>query len=61
MKFEGIMPALVTPLDENGKVNEKVTRELVEYQLGQGAYGFYVLGSTGEGLLLTEEERISGK
>ena len=58
MKFEGIMPALVTPLDENGKVNEKVTRELVEYQLGQGAYGFYVLGSTGEGLLLTEEERM---
>lgn len=58
MKFEGIMPALITPLDENGKVNEKATRELVEYQLGQGAYGFYILGSTGEGLLLTEEERM---
>ena len=58
MKFEGIMPALITPLEKDGKtVNEKVARELIESLLSQGADGFYVLGSTGEGLLLTEEER----
>ncbi|MBE7043648.1 MAG: dihydrodipicolinate synthase family protein [Ruminococcaceae bacterium] len=59
MKFEGIMPALITPLEKDGKtVNEKVARELIEHLLSQGADGFYVLGSTGEGLLLTEEERM---
>lgn len=56
--FKGIMPALVTPFMEDGKtVNEKVARELIEYLIKQGADGFYVLGSTGEGLVMSEEER----
>ncbi len=59
MKFKGIMPALVTPLNSDGKtVNEKVSRELIEYLLKQGADGFYVLGSTGEGIILPETERM---
>lgn len=59
MKFEGIMPALITPLNEDNKtVNEKTARDLIEFQLGQGADGFYVLGSTGEGLVLDERERM---
>ena len=59
MKFEGIMPALITPLNEDNKtVNEKTARELIEYLLNQGADGFYVLGSTGEGLVLDETERM---
>ena len=56
--FSGIMPALVTPLQKDGKtINEKVTRELVEFLLGQGADGFYILGSTGEGMVIKEDER----
>ncbi len=56
--FKGIIPALITPLCEDNKtVNEKMLRELVEFHLGMGADGFYIVGSTGEGLLLTEEER----
>ena len=59
MKFEGIMPALVTPFEADGKtVNEKVAREIIEYQLTQGADGFYILGSTGEGVLMEEKERM---
>lgn len=58
-KFTGIMPALVTPFNGDGKtVNEKVARELIEFLLGQGADGFYILGSTGEGLVMAEEERM---
>ncbi len=58
--FKGIMPALITPLNSDGvTVNEKSTRELVEFQLSQGADGFYVLGSTGEGLVLSEKERMN--
>ena len=29
--FTGIMPAIITPLDENGKVNAKAVKELVDY------------------------------
>lgn len=59
MKFEGIIPALITPLHEDGKtVNEASARALVEFLLGQGADGFYVLGSTGEGLVLDEKQRM---
>ena len=59
MKFKGIMPALITPLNEDGKtVNEESARGLIEYLINQGADGFYVLGSTGEGLVLDEYERM---
>lgn len=58
-KFYGIMPALVTPLNADNKtVNEKALCELVEFLLGQGADGFYIVGSTGEGLVLEETERM---
>lgn len=57
--FSGIMPALVTPFNADGKtVNEKTARELIEFHISQGADGFYILGSTGEGLLMMEEERM---
>ena len=56
--FKGIMPALITPLTDDGNVNEKSARELIEFQLSQGADGFYVVGSTGEGLVLPEEKRM---
>lgn len=57
--FKGIMPALITPLNEDGKtVNEKSTRDFIEFLIGQGANGFYITGSTGEGLLLEEKERM---
>lgn len=58
MKFEGIMPALVTPLNDDQSVNVKVLRELLEYQLDKGADGFYVGGATGEGINLKTEERM---
>lgn len=58
MKFEGIIPALVTPLTEDERINVKVLRDLIEYQLGLGADGFYVGGATGEGLALRTEERM---
>lgn len=57
-KFEGIMPALVTPFEQDNKtVNEQVTKELIDLYLNQGAGGFYILGSTGEGIVMSREER----
>lgn len=58
MKFEGIMPALVTPLNADETVNTNVLKELIEYLLGNGSDGFYIGGATGEGIALKTEQRI---
>ncbi|MGR4068467.1 4-hydroxy-tetrahydrodipicolinate synthase [Billgrantia sp. C5P2] len=57
MKLEGILPALVTPFDDNDRVNHQVLADLVEHQLKLGSSGFVPLGSTGESYALTNEER----
>lgn len=57
MNFKGIMPALVTPLDENERVKVDVLHSLIGYLTDKGADGFYVGGATGEGLALRPEER----
>lgn len=58
MKFNGVIPALVTPLDKDERINVPVLKQLIEYLLSKGAYGFYIGGATGEGLALRTEERM---
>lgn len=55
--YTGIIPALVTPYSSDGNVDEEMLAQLVDYFVAQGVSGVYVCGSTGEGLLMTEEER----
>ncbi len=57
MKFEGIMPALVTPLNEDESLNVTELHKLIDYLVGKGADGFYIGGATGEGILLPREVR----
>ncbi len=56
-KITGILPALLTAFDEEGNVNLRAMYDLIEWHISQGVSGFYILGSTGEGLLLSEAER----
>ena len=58
MRFEGIMPALVSPLNEDETINTRVLQDLIKYLLQKGADGFYVGGATGEGIALKTEERM---
>jgi N-acetylneuraminate lyase len=58
MKFEGVIPALITPLNEDETVNTTVLTELISYLLDQGADGFYVGGATGEGIALSAKQRM---
>jgi len=44
----GIIPAMVTPLDENEKLDESALRRLVRYLIEGGAHALFVLGSQGE-------------
>ncbi len=56
-KFKGIFPALLTPFDANGKVNEKELERLINYNLEKGVDGFYVNGSTAESFLMEDADR----
>ena len=54
-KFTGVMPALITCMDENGNLNRPVLEKLLGDLLAQGADGFYVCGATGEGLTISKK------
>ena len=56
-KFKGIFPALLTPFDSSGKVNEKELEKLVRYNVEKGVTGFYVGGTTAEAFLMSVDER----
>lgn len=56
-KWKGIFTALLTPFNQNNKVNEKALEKLIRHNINMGVKGFYVCGSTGEAFLLSEEER----
>jgi 4-hydroxy-tetrahydrodipicolinate synthase len=55
-KLRGIIPALATPLLEDGSPDEAGIRKLVRHQLEGGVCGFFPCGSTGEGPLLTDAD-----
>ena len=57
MKFQGVIPALVTPLNKDESINVPVLHQLIGDLINQRADGFYVGGATGEGLALRPEER----
>lgn len=57
MKFKGIIPALVTPLDNEENVNVSTLKKLMNDLINLGADGFYIGGATGEGHALRPSER----
>jgi 4-hydroxy-tetrahydrodipicolinate synthase len=56
MRLEGSMVAIVTPM-QDGAVDLKSLRELVEWQVSEGSDGIVPCGTTGEGATLTPAER----
>jgi len=57
LEFKGVFPAPPTPVTEDGQVNEKALRALLEDNISHGCGGFWMAGSTGEGPILTEQQR----
>jgi len=55
--WSGPMPALITPFDECGAIDEALFRRNVEIQLERGATGFLVGGCTGEFWAMNGDER----
>ncbi len=57
-KFKGVFVALNAIFDENDCVDLETTKTLVKIYREKGVKGVYVCGSTGEGFLLSTEERM---
>src|ERR1700740_349524 len=54
-RFRGSFTALVTPF-KNGGVDEKVFRELIDWQIEEGTNGLVPVGTTGESPTLSHDE-----
>jgi len=57
MKLSGVMPALVTPFDENDRVDFKALEQHMTALRAAGVTGWVPMGSTGEYFSMSNEER----
>ena len=55
-KPRGIIPPIITPLTEEGKFNEPVFRQMINFLISEGVHGIFPLGTTGEFYAFTNEE-----
>jgi 4-hydroxy-tetrahydrodipicolinate synthase len=54
----GVYTALVTPFDEQQRVNLPMLQQLIESQIAAGIDGIMVLGTTGESPTISHDEKI---
>jgi 4-hydroxy-tetrahydrodipicolinate synthase len=57
--LHGVIVPLVTPFDDQNQVDHAALRQVVEFVIAKGVHAVMVAGSTGEGPLLSSEERKS--
>jgi N-acetylneuraminate lyase len=58
-QFKGAMAAVITPYDKNGEVDVKQIAGYVKYLVDIKVDGVYIIGTTGEGYNLTNDERLA--
>jgi 4-hydroxy-tetrahydrodipicolinate synthase len=57
LRLKGIIPAILTPFNDDYEIDERAFEELCNYLIEKGVSGLFVAGTTGEGPLLSLEER----
>ncbi len=57
--IQGSIVALITPMDDNGAVDEASLKNLVEYHILQGTDAIVAMGTTGESATLDEDEHCN--
>lgn len=55
--FQGVICPILTPFDAKGAIDYKALEQLIEFLVSEGVPCLMVGGTTGEGLLLSVEER----
>lgn len=58
MELKGIITAMVTPFDEQDKINPIATEQLVNQLISKGIHGLFILGTNGEFHVLSDEEKV---
>lgn len=58
MDVKGIIVAMVTPFDQNQKIDFQATKQLVNKLIADGVYGVFILGTNGEFHLLNNQEKV---
>lgn len=56
--FRGSIVALVTPMFDDGSIDEIALRRLVDWHVEQGTHAIVAMGTTGESATLTDEELL---
>jgi 4-hydroxy-tetrahydrodipicolinate synthase len=56
-QLRGVIPAIITPLTEQGKIDFDLLEKQASYLSGAGVHGFFVGGTTAEGAYLGTEEK----
>jgi len=57
VKIEGIIPAMITPFNKHGEIDEPGLRTMVNFLVESGVHGILVAGTVGQFCLLLREER----
>lgn len=55
---EGIYPAMLTPFDEKGLVNETELRRYVDWLIERGLHGLFPVSSVGESIQMNFNEKV---
>lgn len=56
-RFSGVIPPLVTLFDESGRIDDDANKRQIEFLIAGGVHGILALGSTGEAMHLSADER----
>jgi 4-hydroxy-tetrahydrodipicolinate synthase len=56
-QLRGVIPAIITPMDEQGKIDFDLLEKQAAYLSGAGVHGFFVGGTTAEGAYLSTGEK----
>ena len=59
MIWQGVIPAITTPFDEQGKVDHEFLARHARWMIENGCKGIVALGSLGEGATLTFDEKVA--
>jgi 4-hydroxy-tetrahydrodipicolinate synthase len=57
LRLGGVLTAMVTPFDAEGRLDEEAAVALMHHLLENGSDGLVLAGSTGEGATLTDDEK----
>lgn len=57
VEIKGIIPPIITPMNEDESINEKELRNQVNRQIKGGVHGLFPFGTNGEGYILSEQEK----